>query len=128
MPVKTVLILPLALLMAALPVLLSSCELHCLSASVPNIVHPSPASHCAGHAADRGTESASPKPSGNRHDCSGHAVLAKATALPGVLPAPAPAMIPAALMLSLSPSSDPARVPEAAFSPPPSRSPTILRL
>jgi len=90
--VKTLLALSLVLLMAALPTLLASCELHCLSTSVPPAGRPSAANHCAGHDRGGGAESASPKPAGSRHDCSGHAVLAKATALPAVLPGLAPAI------------------------------------
>jgi len=49
MSVKILLALSLALLMAALPTLLASCELHCLSTSVPAAGQPSAANRCAGH-------------------------------------------------------------------------------
>ncbi len=124
MSVKTLVSLSLALLMAALPTLLTSCELHCLSPSVPQ----SAVNHCAGHGADQGPEPASPKPAGGRHDCSGHAVLAKATALPGVLPGLAPAATFPSLMPASRASGDGVPSPEPASSPPPSRSPTTLRL
>jgi hypothetical protein len=128
MSVKTLLALSLVLLMAALPTLLASCELHCLSTSLPTAAEPSAANHCAGHGADRGAEPASPKPAGDRHDCSGHAVLSKATAPPGILPGLAPAITLVSLAVP-SPASGPAtRVPEPTSSPQPARSSTILRL
>jgi len=126
--VKVLLALSLSLLMAALPTLLASCELHCLSAAVQPAGHPSAANHCAGHGPEREAQPASPKPSGDRHDCSGHAVLAKATALPGLLPGPAPTIALVSLTLPSPAAGNATRAQEPASSPPPSRSSPILRL
>jgi len=60
----------LAILVAALPTIVSLCELRCVAAEIAPVSTP-PA--CAGHEAEKGSE---PSPGGH-HDCGGHVLLAK---------------------------------------------------
>ncbi len=60
----------LALLIAAVPTIVSLCELRCVAAEIAPV---STAPACAGHGTEKGSE---PSPGGH-HDCEGHVLLAK---------------------------------------------------
>ncbi|HZI65105.1 MAG TPA: hypothetical protein VFF17_00935 [Thermoanaerobaculia bacterium] len=115
----------LAVLIGAVPTIVSLCELRCVAAEVAPVS--AAPSHCAGHGAEPGSQ-----PSQSAHEgCGGHVLLAKGgaagTALHLDLAVPA---VPVSGSFVLTLDRKPVRViPESAdLSPPPGGSSDILRL
>lgn len=115
----------LALLIAAVPTIVSLCELHCVAAEIAPSSTAPPA--CAGHGADKESQ---PSPSGH-HDCAGHVLLAKGGATSIALRLDltiAAEILPGSSLLG--PEQQPAKavLESADLSPPSGRSSDILRL
>jgi len=115
----------LALLIAAVPTIVSLCELRCVAAEVAPSSTAPPA--CAGHGAEKKSQ---PSPSGH-HDCAGHVLLAKggATDIALRLDLAIAAQTPSGSFV-LGPDQQPERaiLESADLSPPSGRSSDILRL
>jgi hypothetical protein len=115
----------LALLIAAVPTIVSLCELRCVAAEIAPVSTAPPT--CAGHGAEKESQ---PSP-GARHDCAGHVLLAKGGAtgaslrldLSAVVLAPSGSFVP-------GPDQQPEQtiLESADLSPPSGRSSDILRL
>jgi len=115
----------LALLIAAVPTIVSLCELRCVATEIAPSSTAPPA--CAGHGAEKGSQ---PSPS-EHHDCAGHVLLAKggATGIAFRLDLAIAAETPSGSFV-LGPDEQPERVilESADLSPPSGRSSDILRL
>jgi hypothetical protein len=116
-----------ALLVAAVPSVVSLCELRCVASEIASETAP-PA--CAGHGTN--DETSPSVPSGGQHDCTGHVLLAKGGATRIALqldPAVAAALPPAG---SVVPTAEEwlqgGKLESADLSPPFGRSSDILRL
>jgi hypothetical protein len=115
----------LALLIAAVPTIVSLCELRCVAAEVAPSSTAPPA--CAGHGAEKESQ---PSPSGH-HDCAGHVLLAKGGATGAALRLDLGfvAVLPSGLLvLALDQQPEQTILESADVSPPSSRSSDILRL
>lgn len=115
----------LALLIAAIPTIVSLCELRCVAAGIAPVSDDAPT--CAAHGAKKGSE---PSPS-EHHGCSGHVLLAKGGATGIALRLDlAVVAVPLSGSFVLALDQQPERViPESAdLSPPSGRSSDILRL
>lgn len=113
----------LALLIAAVPTIVSLCELRCVAAGVA----PPRAAPPACHAADKESQ---PSPSGH-HDCAGHVLLAKggASGIAPRLDLSAGVVTPSgSFVLALDQQPEKVILESADLSPPSNRSPDILRL
>ena len=116
----------LALLIGAVPTIVSLCELRCVAAEVAPVSAGTP-SHCAGH----GAEPASQPSQGEHEGCGGHVLLARggATAIAlrldlGIAAVP----VSGSFVLALDQKRERV-IPESAdLSPPSHRSSDILRL
>jgi hypothetical protein len=115
----------LALLIAAVPTIVSLCELRCVATEVAPSSAAPPA--CAGHGADKESH---PSPS-EHHDCAGHVLLAKGGGTGAALRLDLSAGVLApSVSVVLGPSQQPEKaiLESADLSPPSGRSSDILRL
>lgn len=122
---RTGIALVLALLIAAVPTVVSLCELHCVAAELAPSREALPA--CAGHAGEKESQ---PSPNGH-HDCAGHVLLAKGGGTGAALRLDLSAVdVPPSGSFVVALDQNPERVilESADLSPPPGRSPDILRL
>lgn len=115
----------LALLISAVPTIVSLCALRCVAAEIAPASSAAPA--CAGHGAEKESQ---PSPSGH-HDCSGHVLLAKGGATGAALRLDlATVVAPPTSPFVAAFDQNPERVifESADLSPPSRRSSDILRL
>ena len=126
---KSLPVLALCAYLAALPGLITACELRCAAAAPFSDGQPMPAGHCGAHGGSEKSDSTPAKPRADHRDCAGHAQLIRGTV---------PATEPAASLLTfvfagpIASSLDPAArwsgLPEPAARPPSDRVPRVLRL
>lgn len=117
--------LGLALLIAAVPTIVSLCELRCVAAEAAPASDAAPA--CAGHDARKSGE---PSP-GAHDDCAGHVLLAKGGTIRIALrldPGVAEALPSGSSFVALDPQRGRVITGSADLSPPAGRRPDILRL